>query len=270
VDKGAVMAVVNGHKVYEREIESKLKFFDNDVKFDDLDDDVKKAVILESYVNAKIFRLAKKEKKMNELKFLKDKYYRQLIVNRYIDNTVFKNITEDDIQKRYEELIESIRDKEEREIYHILLPTEEEARRALNLILRSGNFENVAQRRSKDKASAIRGGNIGYVIKEELDSPEFADIVFLLKRGEISKPIETKNGWHIVKVNDIRTIKPKSYEESREEIITNLRRERYEEFIGEFHLEEVEKNIIFKTEEESVEEDTQELPEEKESTDDNQ
>ncbi|MDR0572000.1 MAG: peptidylprolyl isomerase [Rickettsiales bacterium] len=264
IDKGAVIATVNRHKVYKEEIESKLRTFNSEIEFEDLDNDTKTAILLESYVNAKILKLAKKEKKMNELKFLREEYYKQLIVNHYIENVVFRDITENDIKERYDELVESIKDKEEREIHHILLPTEEEARRVLALILRSGNFGNVAQRRSKDKASAIRGGNIGYVIKEELENQDFADIVFLLKEGEISKPIETKDGWHIVKVNDIRMIKPKSYEKSRDETLKNLKQEKYNEFIEKFRLEEIEKNIIFKKERNTVEEPMQQFLEKKE------
>jgi parvulin-like peptidyl-prolyl isomerase len=245
INRGKVIKVVGGHKVYEKDIESKLKFFGDGTKFDDLDNDIKTAILLEDYIREKIFKLAKQERKLNELKFLRDEYYKQLVINYYIEDKLFKNITEKDVQNRYYELVERIKEKEEREIYHILLPTEEEARRTLNLILRSGNFENVAKRRSLDKISALNGGNIGYVIKEELDDPEFADVVFLLKEGEISKPIETKDGWHIIKVGNIRTVKPKTYEESKDDILKYLKQEKYDEFIETFQPEKVGKNIVF-------------------------
>jgi parvulin-like peptidyl-prolyl isomerase len=189
--------------------------------------------------------LAKKTSDFNEFKFLKEDYYKKLVVNYYMENFVFKTITEDKIKERYEELVEKLQDKEEREIYHILVATEDEAKRVLNMVKRNGNFESIAQRRSIDKASAVRGGNIGYVLKEELAIPEFADIVFLLNENEISRPINTKEGWHIVKVNNIRMLKPKSFEDSREEILENLKKEKYDEFIQSLEVTNAEKNIVF-------------------------
>jgi peptidyl-prolyl cis-trans isomerase C len=242
IDRGKVVAKVDGHRVYEKDVENRLKFFDAQMK--DVDREILKAILLENYLNNKIFNLAKKKGDLNDLKFLKEYYYERLVTQYYLENFVFSAITEDSIKKRYEELVKSLEGKEEREIYHILLETEDEARRVLNQVLRGGDFGSIAKRRSLDKASAVRGGNIGYVIKEELTIPEFADIVFLLKEGEISKPIETKEGWHVVKVNNIRMINAKSYEDSREEILKNLKREKYNEFLQELGLEKAEKNII--------------------------
>jgi parvulin-like peptidyl-prolyl isomerase len=248
IDRGRVVAKIGAYRVYEKDLEPRLNFLSEklgkEVKFDDLNDEIAKAVLLEKYVDDKVFDMAKKKSNLNEQKFLKEDYYRKLAVKYYIENFVFKTIAEEEIRKRYDELVEKVKDKEEREIYHILLPTEEEAVRALNLVKRIGDFESVAQRRSTDKASAIRGGNIGYVIKEELEIPEFADIVFLLKENEISKPIKTKEGWHIVKVNDIRTVKAKNYEDSKSEILANLKKEKYENFLQSLEIEKIEKNIV--------------------------
>jgi peptidyl-prolyl cis-trans isomerase C len=245
IDKGKLVAKVNGHPVYEKDIEVRLKFLSgNSIQMENVDGEILKAILLENYLNSKIFNLAKKKSNLNNLKFLKEDYYKRLAAQYYLENFVFSTITEEDIKKRYEELVKSLEGKEEREIYHILLATEDEARRVLNQILRGGDFGSIAKRRSLDKASAVRGGNIGYVIREELTIPEFADIVFLLKEGEISKPIETKEGWHVVKVNNIRIMDAKSYKDSREEILKNLKREKYEEFLQELGADKAEKSIV--------------------------
>jgi parvulin-like peptidyl-prolyl isomerase len=248
IDKGKLVARVADYKIYEKDLEPRLGFlsdkFGKEAKLSDLDEEVVKAILLERYIDYRIFNMAKKKDNLNDLKFLKEDYYKKLAVNHYIENFVFKTISEEEVKERYDELVEKLGDKEEREIYHILLPTEEEAGRVLNQIKRNNNFETVAQRRSMDKASAIRGGNIGYVLKEELTIPEFADIVFLLKENEISKPIKTKEGWHIVKVNNVRMVKAKRYEDSKDKILENLRKERYDQFLQSLELDKIENNII--------------------------
>jgi peptidyl-prolyl cis-trans isomerase C len=108
----------------------------------------------------------------------------------------------------------------------------------------SGNFESVAERKSIDKASAAHGGSIGYVIKEQIAIPEFANIAFLLKEGEISKPIKTKEGWHIVKVNSVRMVQPRGYEASRGDILETLKKEKYNQFLGGLKLDKMEKKIV--------------------------
>jgi parvulin-like peptidyl-prolyl isomerase len=248
IDRGKMVAKVANYNIYEKDLEPRLDFlsdkFGKETKLDDLDEKIVKAILLERYVDNKIFNMAKKRDSLNDLKFLKEDYYKKLAVNHYIENFVFKTISEDEIKKRYDELVEKLEDKEEREIYHILLPTEEEARRVLNQIKRNNNFEALAQRRSMDKASAIRGGNIGYVLKEELTIPEFADIVFLLKENEISRPIKTKEGWHIVKVNNVRMVKARNYEDSKRKILEDLKKERYDQFLQSLELDRVENNIV--------------------------
>ncbi|MDR2760942.1 MAG: peptidylprolyl isomerase [Rickettsiales bacterium] len=245
IDRGKIVAKINGYSIYEKDVRARLKSLsDSDIQIENAGGEILKAILLENYLNNKIFNLAKKKSDLNDLKFLKEDYYKRLATQYYLENFVFSGIAEEDIRKRYGELVKSLDGKEEREIYHILLATEDEARRVYNQALRGGDFDSIAKRRSLDKASAIRGGNIGYVIKEELTIPEFADIVFLLREGEISKPIETKEGWHVVKINNIRTMSAKSYEDSREEILKNLRREKYEEFLRELGVEEAERNIV--------------------------
>ncbi|MDR1498909.1 MAG: peptidylprolyl isomerase [Rickettsiales bacterium] len=239
VDRGMVIAKINNKKIYEKDIETRMLVLAKGVgkknlKMKELDEETLKALLLEGYVNKLFLKLAKKDKKIfddNNHKFSAKEYHEGLIRRDYMAKYIFNSINEGEIKKKYEILIGTIKHKEERKISHILVETKEEADRVKNLILRRNNFEQMARQRSLDKASAANGGSLGYVMMEELTIPEFTSIAFLLKTGELSKPIQTKEGWHIIKVDDVRNVKTKSYNDSRDEILRSLEKEKFDNFL---------------------------------------
>jgi parvulin-like peptidyl-prolyl isomerase len=256
IDRGRIIATIGKYKIREKDIETRLLFisekFDKDnVKPEELNKEMLKAIILESYSNNIFLKLAKEKKihKNNNYKFLAKEYYERLIKEDYIRNYIYNDITDEDVEKKYQELVDLVKDKEERKISHILVKNEEEIVRVRNVILARNNFERMAEQRSLDKPSAINGGSIGYVIKEELTIPEFADVAFLLKIGELSKPIKTKEGWHILRVDDIREMMLKSFEDSKDDIRETLKSEKINAFLEEI-LKDIEIDVLIKTKDE--------------------
>lgn len=237
LDNGDVIASINKVNIHSMDIEARLNsFFDGnrDLSLNDLDKDVFIAMMLEKYSDKIIVDLAKKKGMFNNnyYKFITKEYFERLVRDEYLEKYVFGKITEQDVEKRYEYLVSLIENKEERKISHILVDTEDEAKRIRNSILRFNNFEKMAKQRSKDKFSAINDGCLGYLMKEEITIKEFADVAFLLKIAELSKPIKTSEGWHIIKIDDIRNIKIKSFEESRDEIYEELKHKEFENFVN--------------------------------------
>ncbi len=94
--------------------------------------------------------------------------------------------------------------KTEREVAHILVPTEEEADSLYDLIANGADFGEVARINSIDYATAVNGGQIGYISWGANILPELRDTAFALEIGSVSKPFQTANGWHIVKVTGER------------------------------------------------------------------
>ncbi|HLC60104.1 MAG TPA: peptidylprolyl isomerase [Candidatus Nanoarchaeia archaeon] len=85
---------------------------------------------------------------------------------------------------------------------HILVKSEQEANIALYDITHGKNFEDVA-RNISICPSAKKGGNLGWFSRNQMVK-EFENAAFSLKSGEISKPIKTQFGWHIIKVNEVK------------------------------------------------------------------
>lgn len=93
-----------------------------------------------------------------------------------------------------------------------------------NKINQGENFESLAKQFSDDKSSASKGGELMTFTSGQLSSPEFEDVAFgLQSAGEISKPFETKYGWHIIKLLDKKGIPP--YEDVKFDIENKIQRD---------------------------------------------
>jgi len=103
----------------------------------------------------------------------------------------------------YDEAIKQAKNEEEVHARHILVPTEDEAKAVLAQLKGGADFATVAKEKSKDPGAAD-GGDLGYFTKEQM-VPEFAEVAFKLGKGQISDPVKTQFGWHVIKVEDKRT-----------------------------------------------------------------
>jgi len=84
---------------------------------------------------------------------------------------------------------------------HILLPDEASAKAALARVKAGEDFAKVATELSKDPGS--EGGDLGWFTKERM-VPEFSDAAFKMEPGQISEPVKSQFGWHIIKVEEKR------------------------------------------------------------------
>ena len=85
---------------------------------------------------------------------------------------------------------------------HILVKTEAEANEILYDIHHGKSFEEIAQAKSLCP-SGKKGGLLGWFGRGQMVK-EFENAAFSMQKGEVSKPIKTQFGWHIIKVNDVQ------------------------------------------------------------------
>jgi len=102
----------------------------------------------------------------------------------------------------YDEAIKQAKSEEEVHARHILVPTEDEAKAILVQLKGGADFATLAKEKSKDPGAAD-GGDLGYFTKEQM-VPEFAEVAFKLDKGQLSDPVKTQFGWHVIKVEDKR------------------------------------------------------------------
>jgi peptidyl-prolyl cis-trans isomerase C len=112
-------------------------------------------------------------------------------------------LSDDAMHKVYDEAVKQMPPEEEVHAHHILVETEDEAK-AIEADLKKGaDFATLAKEKSKDPGAAD-GGDLGWFTKDQM-VPEFADAAFKLDKGQISDPVHTQFGWHIIRVDDKRT-----------------------------------------------------------------
>jgi len=173
-------------------------------------------------------------------------------------------VTEEEARTHYDENIEAFREPEKVKARHILVEVGEQGDRqaaksqARELVERARkgetSFADLAREHS-DGPSAKKGGDLGYFARDRMVEA-FAEEVFSMEDGEISGPVETKFGFHVIKREDSREANTESFESAKSKIVSKLEREKFrkatDEYIsdlrGEAEIEEKPGNIRVTTE----------------------
>ncbi len=142
-----------------------------------------------------------------------------------------------DVRKAYDENVKRFAIKEARRASHILITADAaggaEAKKkakekidALHAQLKKSpkDFAALAKQNSQDPGSAANGGDLGFFERGSMVKP-FEDAVFSMQAGEISAPVESEFGYHIIRLDAVRSGKAKSFEEARAEIETELKKQ---------------------------------------------
>ncbi|MGH6813427.1 MAG: peptidylprolyl isomerase [Methylocella sp.] len=129
-------------------------------------------------------------------------YYREkLLMESVLEQVAKTAATDAAIKATYDEAAKAQKPETEIHAQHILVATEEEAKAALKRLMGGEEFATIAKEVSKDKGS--EGGDLGWFTKDRM-VPEFADAAFKLEVGQVSDPVKSPFGWHIIEVLDKR------------------------------------------------------------------
>ncbi len=136
----------------------------------------------------------------------------QLLRQSYLTALVEERVTDDLLHARFELLKERTPAHDEVRASHILLSSEADAQAVAEALQGGADFAALARERSIGP-SGPKGGDLGYFTRDRM-IPEFSDAAFALAVGEVSAPVQSEYGWHVIKLEDRRTAPPPSYEES--------------------------------------------------------
>lgn len=142
---------------------------------------------------------------------------KQVVMQGFMENKAKTLATDDQLKAAYNEKANAAKGTEEVRARHILVSSEEEAKKIHEQIKKGGDFEKIAKEKSADKGSGANGGELGWFTKDRM-VPEFAEAAFKLKKGDISSPVKSEFGWHIIQVEDRRALQVPSFEEMKESL----------------------------------------------------
>lgn len=190
-------------------------------------------------------------------------YYKEYI-RRGLLMQEYSQTMKEKIEPKEEELKEYFEKNKEKfqtvDASHILVETEEEAKEIKAELDGGADFAELAKAKSKDPGSGQEGGNLGTFSKGQM-VPEFEEKAFSMKEGEISDPVKTDFGYHIIKVNKAAQT---DFESQKDMVKAQYVEEKFTE-----QVEKLEKDAKIKKHVDPKEEIEVDLPEEKPSTEEN-
>ncbi|CAH9019012.1 SurA N-terminal domain-containing protein [Candidatus Nitrosacidococcus sp. I8] len=149
-------------------------------------------------------------------------------------------ISEEELQAFYEETKAQYTKPEQRRVSHILISLAPDASEkdkqaaqeridAILVTLKDKSFEEVAKEDSQDSGSARNGGDLGFFGKGTMD-PAFEEAAFSLKNvGDITDPVLSKFGYHIIKLTDTHTGEVKAFDQVKEDLVAKYRQRKVED-----------------------------------------
>ena len=154
---------------------------------------------------------------------------RALVARKVIEDKVSELLTEEDIAKRYDEQYGSIEAEPEYNASHILVESEEEALNVIDVINNGGDFAETAREFSTGP-SGPNGGALGW-FGAGMMVPSFEAATIALEVGEVSGPVQTQFGWHVIQLNEVRAKDIPTLEDVRISIEQDLTRELASDFL---------------------------------------
>jgi peptidyl-prolyl cis-trans isomerase C len=198
-----------------------------------------KVRLLEQIVEEEIiYQLAKKERlqRSKDFKEKMEELKRQALINFFIQEKVeeLSNISKEEVETYYNSNSNQFDAYETRDLSHILVRTEQEAKNILTRLKKGETFEALAEKHSIDPSKA-QGGKLGWVRSSQLVEA-FSDAAFMLtKRDPISPIVKTQFGFHIIKFNDSKTMPKQSldsvFDSIRNELVAEKKRSRFKTII---------------------------------------
>src|SRR3984885_5415320 len=202
-DEDPVVARVNGVDIRQ----SDLAFAEEEIggNMPTIPPEQKRDYLINYLVDVIVLSQAAEKQKLGDRPDVKRRLafdHNRLLMESLLQDAGKSALSDEAERKVYDEAVKQVKNEEEVHARHILVPTEDEAKAILAQLKGGADFATLAKEKSKDPGAA-EGGDLGYFTKEQM-VPEFADVAFKLNKGQLSDPVKTQFGWHVIKVEDKR------------------------------------------------------------------
>ncbi|QIG47136.1 peptidylprolyl isomerase [Nordella sp. HKS 07] len=236
VKEDKTVAIVNGHEIKVSEVEMAAE--DILGQLPDIPPKLRYPYIVEYLVERHLLAQAAVKEGIAD----SDEYKRRLALyqakalrDAYFAQTIVPTVTEDEMKKAYDTESAKVAQTERVRARHILVASEQEAKQIRARLAKGEKFEDLAKQYSLD-GSKEYGGDLGYFTAPEMVA-EFSKAAFALKPGEISQPVKTDFGWHIIKLEDRKMGGAQPYDQVKTAIRNILLRKKTQEKIISLRLQ---------------------------------
>lgn len=235
-----VVGTYNDTKITEAEVvaqmvtQPQLAALLKDKKFSELEQGLRgymvRNFIINKLLNAEAANqhISDSEKFKTRLEEMKMQLAQQLLLESVVDSRV----TDAMVDEEYKKLVAELTGKKELKARHILVDSEEKAKEVKDKLGKGEKFDKLAAEYSMDDGSKNNGGELDYFGEGQL-VPEFEATAFKMKVGEVSAPVKTQFGWHIIELVDIRDVAIPPKEEVADAIKNKLQKQAVEQYVDE-------------------------------------
>jgi len=155
----------------------------------------------------------------------------EILVGAYLRDWVKKHpVSDAELQQEYERARAQTGDKEYR-ARHILVDNEDQAKALIADLNKGAKFDDLAKKNSKDAGSKERGGDLDWNVPAAFDK-QFSDAMVKLDKGKYTAaPVQTRFGYHVIQLDDVRPVKFPSFEEVKPRIAQQLQQHKVDELV---------------------------------------
>ena len=155
----------------------------------------------------------------------------EILVGAYLRDWVKKHpVTDSEIQQEYERARAQTGDKEYR-ARHILVDNEDQAKALIADLNKGAKFDDLAKKNSKDAGSKERGGDLDWNVPTAFDK-QFSDAMVKLDKGKYTAaPVQTRFGFHVIQLDDVRPVKFPGMEEVKPRIAQQIQQHKVDELV---------------------------------------
>ena len=238
-----ILATVNGKAITEQDLNMAMTRFpqENQAFFAT---EQGKAQLLEQLISFELVhkyaedeKLSETEEYKSQLEILKKDLLIQAGVKKILDAVT---VTEEEVKDFYNNNPDMFKGEESVRAKHILVDSEEKAKEVKAAIDGGLSFEDAAKENSTCPSSS-QGGDLGFFTRGRM-VPEFEDAAFAMTIGEVSEPVKTQFGYHLIKVEEKTPEVTRSFDEVKGQLQMNLlsqkQNEAYINFINKLKQEQ--------------------------------
>lgn len=224
------VAVVNGKPIPASRVDALAKQFISQGQKDtpELRDNIKKQLIEREI----LLQEAEKLKLGNDpdVKMQLDLAKQGILINALAEDFIKKHpVPDSEVAAEYEKIKAAHAGDKEYHIRHIQTDSEEEAKAIIAKLKSGAKFDDLAKQ-SKDVATANKGGDLDWVVLAGLDKP-LADAISGLQKGQFTEtPVKIQEGYHVIKLDDVRPAKIASMEDLKPRIVEALQRQKLQQY----------------------------------------